>query len=116
MTGASYQQAGIEIQAKELFSQLRGALERVFAPARVEQFLRKLENKGIRIRDLDAVLAKQVFEQLDEQLRAYGKSARLIYMGLPVSDQAQFRELYLTALEAVDQGLREKYAKLYRYY
>jgi hypothetical protein len=33
-----------------------------------------------------------------------------------VGDQAQIREFYLTALEAVDLPLREKFKQLYRYY
>jgi hypothetical protein len=39
-----------------------------------------------------------------------------LYLALTVSDQAQIREFYLTALEAVDLGLREKFSKVYRYY
>ena len=48
--------------------------------------------------------------------RRTAKSAQQLYDALPVSDQAQVREFYLTALEAVDLPLREKFNKLYRYY
>jgi hypothetical protein len=39
-----------------------------------------------------------------------------LYQGLPVSDQAQIRELYLSRIEQVDRVLRERFSKLYRYY
>ena len=45
-----------------------------------------------------------------------GKTAQQFYDALAVTNQAQIREFYLTALEAVDLPLREKYKKLYRYY
>jgi len=116
MSQAGFEQAGIEVQQKAVFDLLRGAIERVFAPDRVEQFLQKLDRKNLSIRQFEEVLGKSVFEQLDEQLARSGKTARQLYAELSVSDQGQMRELYLTALEAVDQGLREKYAKIYRYY
>jgi len=116
MSQAGFEQAGIEVQQKAAFDLLRGAIERVFAPDRVERFLQKLDRKNLSIRQFEEVLGKSVFEQLDEQLARSGKTARQLYAGLSVSDQGQMRELYLTALEAVDQGLREKYAKIYRYY
>ena len=39
-----------------------------------------------------------------------------LYESLPVSDQAQMREFYLSKLETVDQALRHKFKKLYQYY
>ncbi len=116
MSQASYEQAGIEIQDKAGYGELHGAIVRVFSPACVERFLQKLEHKGLSIRNFEKVLAKQVFEQLDEQLRGSGKKAAELYESLPLSDKGQIREQYLTALEAVNEGLREKYAKIYRYY
>ncbi len=113
---ATYEQAGIAIQNQELFGELSGAIGRVFSPSRVEQFLQKLENKGLSIRNFEKVLAKQVLEQLDETLGRSGKRSAAIYESLPMSDRGQIRERYLTALEAVDGALREKYSKLYRYY
>ncbi len=116
MSQAGFEQAGIEIQNKEVFGELSGAISRVFSPACVERFLQKLENKGLSIRNFEKVLAKQVLEQLDEQLKRTGKKSAELYEALPMSDRGQIREQYLTALEAVDQALRDKYAKLYRYY
>ena len=43
-------------------------------------------------------------------------SAWQLYQALPVSDQAQMRELYLSKLETVDIALRHKFKKLYQYY
>ena len=113
---STYQQAGIEIQDNAVYGELRGAIDRVFAPERVEAFLKKLENKGLSIRNFEKVLSKQVFEQLDETLGRSGKKSAELYEALPMSDRGQAREFYLTALEAVDERLREKYSKLYRYY
>jgi hypothetical protein len=42
--------------------------------------------------------------------------AQQLYQGLPVSDQAQMREFYLSKLEGVDIALRHKFKKLYQYY
>jgi hypothetical protein len=116
MSQASYQQAGIEIQDKVRFGELQGAMARTFSPESIEKFLKKLENKSLSIRNFEKVLSKQVFEQLDETLGRSGQKSADLYEALPMSDRGQAREFYLTALEAVDQKLREKYSKLYRYY
>jgi hypothetical protein len=62
------------------------------------------------------VLNKRVLDEVDETLSRSGKTALELYNSLSVSDQAQMRELYLTALESLELGLREKYSKIYRYY
>jgi hypothetical protein len=43
-------------------------------------------------------------------------SAWQLYQALPLSDQAQMREFYLSKLETVDVALRHKFKKLYQYY
>jgi len=43
-------------------------------------------------------------------------NASELYQALPVSDQAQMRELYLSKLEGIDVALRHKFRKLYQYY
>jgi len=116
MSQATYKQAVIEIQNKEVFEELRGAFDRIFAAAAVERFLKRLENKGLSIRSFEAVLAKQVLEQLDEPLARSGKKAADLYQALPMSDRGLMREHYLTAIEAIEERLREKYSKIYRYY
>jgi hypothetical protein len=45
-----------------------------------------------------------------------GLSAWQLYQALPLSDQAQMREFYLSKLETVDIALRHKFKKLYQYY
>jgi hypothetical protein len=43
-------------------------------------------------------------------------SAWQLYQALPLSDQAQMREFYLSKLEAVDTALRHKFKRVYQYY
>jgi len=74
-----------------------------------------VEKEGIRVRQWDKVITQSVIERVDDK---FGKSttARKLYEALPVSDQAQMREFYLSKLEAVSQELRTKYKKIYQYY
>ncbi len=111
-----FQKAQIAIENPEAFGALQSTIERVFAPVRVERLMKRLEKRGVSIRNFEDVLNKGVLEQVDETLSSSGKSARTLYDVLTVSDQAQLRELYLTALESIEPSLREKYAKIYRYY
>ncbi len=111
-----FQKAQIAIGNPEAFGALQSAIGRVFAPERVEKFMKRLEKRGVSIRDFEDVMNKRVLEEVDEGLSSSGKTARGLYDSLPVSDQAQMRELYLTSLESIELGLREKYAKIYRYY
>ena len=111
-----FQQAALRVEKLDEFEQLRSALARIFAAGAVEEFLRLLQRKGVPIRDFDRVLREKLLEKTDRKLAQAGVSARQLYDALPVSDQAQVREFYLTALEAVDLPLREKFNKLYRYY
>jgi len=111
-----FQQAGIRIEKLDEYEQLHSALARVFAPAAVEKFLRLLQRKGVPIRDFHRVLREKLLEKADPALKQSGKSAQQLYDALTTSDQAQMREFYLTTLEAVDQPLRERFNKLYRYY
>jgi len=112
----AFQQAGIQIEKLQEYEQLHSALNRIFAPAAVEKFLRLLQRKGVPIRDFHRILREKLLEQADATLAKGGRSAQQIYDALTTSDQAQAREFYLTTLEAVDQLLREKFNKLYRYY
>ena len=111
-----FQKALIAIENPEAFGALQSTIERVFAPARVEKFLKRLVKRGVSVRNFDHVMDNRVMEDVDETLRNSGKTARGLYDALPLSDQAQMRELYLTSLESIELGLREKYAKIYRYY
>ena len=107
-------EASIQVERQKEFGELKRALLRALAPSEVDQFLHRLQAKGIRIRDIDLVLASGVLEQGDEELARAG--ARKLYDALTISDHAQLREFYLLKIEEVDSRLRTKYQKLYRYY
>jgi hypothetical protein len=115
-TRVPFQQPVLGVEKREEFAQLQSAMERIFAAGSVDRFLRLLRSKGVPIRDFDRVLREKLLEQADATLAKSGKSARQWYDAVSVSDQAQIREFYLTALEAVDLPLREKFKQLYRYY
>jgi L-2-hydroxyglutarate oxidase LhgO len=104
-----FEQAAIKIEKAQEYTKLQGAIEQAFLPDEVEQFLKQLDRKGIRIRDVDAVLAKKVLD-------GSGLNAQQLYQSLPLSDQAQICEFYLSKLESVDIALRHKFKKLYQYY
>jgi len=108
----AFEQAAIKVEKEREFVGLQAAVERAFLPEKVERFLKRLDRKGIRIRDFDAVLAQRVLEGFGEP----GLNAQQVYQSLPVSDQAQMREFYLSKLEAVEQQLRHRFKKLYQYY
>ena len=108
----SFEQAAIKVEKAQEFARLQAAIEQAFLPDKVEQFLKQLDRKGIRVRNVDAVLAKKLLEQFGEP----GLNAQLLYQALPLSDQAQIRELYLSKLEGVDTALRHKFKKLYQDY
>ena len=75
--------------------------------------MKKLERKGLRVRDFDAVLRQRILESVVGEAEL---NAQQLYQSLPVSDQAQMREFYLSKLEGIDVALRHKFRKLYQYY
>ena len=92
----SFQQAAIKVEKTQEFARLQKAVEQAFLPEKAQGFLKQLDRKGIRVRDFDAVLAQRLLESVgDSEL-----NARQLYESLPVSDQAQMREFYLSKLEA----------------
>jgi len=109
----SFEQAAIKIEKLKEFAKLQAAVEQAFLPENAERFLKQLDRKGIRVRDFDAVLAQRILEGVVEEAEL---NARQLYESLPVSDQAQMREFYLSKLESVDIALRHKFKKLYQYY
>jgi hypothetical protein len=112
-----FEQATIKIEKQQEFAKLQAAVEQAFLPEKVERFLKQLDRKGIRVREFDAVLAARLLEEVTGRSAA-GKelSAWQLYQALPLSDQAQMREFYLSKLETVDTALRHKFRKLYQYY
>jgi hypothetical protein len=110
----SFQQVAIRVEKEKEFEELRSAINRAFGSETVEKFLKQVRKSGTRIRDLEAILARGVFEKVDGTLAKLGGQG--LYRALAVSDQAQMREFYLTRVEEVDPGLRTKFQQLYRYY
>jgi len=102
----AFEQATIAIVKSQEFGTLKAAIERTFAADQVESFLSKLEQRSMRVRNFDGVLGAGLLNEA---------GAKAIYDALPVSDQAQIREFYLTRLEAVSEPLRHKYKQVYRY-
>src|SRR5271165_3845013 len=108
----AFEQATIKIEKAQEFSKLQTAIEQAFLPEKAERFLKQLDREGIRVRDFDAVLAQRVLEGFAEAGLGGSKfDARKLYELLPVSDQAQMREFYLSKLEGVDVALRHKFKK-----
>ena len=109
----AFEQATIKIENERSFSELRAALDQVFAADRITKYLKKLSGQNIRIRDWDAILMAGTIEAI---AGLKSGTVRILYLALTVSDQAQLRELYLSKLEDVAPELRTKFSKLYRYY
>ena len=110
----SFQPTVIRVEKEQEFEELKGAINRALDPERVEKFRKRVRRSGARIRDLEAILARGVFEKVDGTLAKLG--AQKLYQALTVSDQAQMREFYLSRVEEVEPGLRTKFQQLYRYY
>jgi hypothetical protein len=110
----SFQPVAIRIEKEQEFGELKGAIDRAFGADTVEKFLKRVRRSGARIRDLEAILARGVFEKVDGTLAKSG--AQKSYQALALSDQGQMREFYLSKLETVDRELRHKFKKLYQYY
>ena len=103
----------IKIEKEREFGDLKAAMEKAFAADRVTKYLKVLDSRKIRVRDLDAVFAA---DAIDRAAGDNAGTARSLYSSLPVSDQAQMREFYLSKIEEVDPALRAKFHKLYQYY
>jgi len=110
----SFQQTVIRVEKEKEYEELRGAINRALDPERVEKFLKRVRKSGARVRDLETILARGVFEKVDDTLAKLG--AQKLYQALTISDQAQMREFYLSKVEEVDPALRAKFQQLYRYY
>ena len=113
MSRVQFEQARFPVQKESEFQQLRSAIERVFAPACVKRFLKRLDKAHIPVRHFEDALAGGHFDRVDEQLARSGRTARELYESLTVSDQSLIREFYLTTLEKVDVALRSKFREIY---
>jgi len=112
-----FEQATIKIEKQQEYGALQAVIEQVFSPEKTEPFLKQLDRKGLRIRNFDGVLAARALEDVAGASQAGSKlSAWQLYQALPLSDQAQMREFYLSKLETVDIALRHRFKKLFQYY
>jgi len=109
-----FEQATIKVEKQQEFGELQAAVEQAFAPDATEKFLKLLDRKDVRVRDFDGVLAARALEDVVKAPKDF--SASRLYQALPVSDQAQMREFYLSKLESIGQAMRHKFKKLYQYY
>jgi hypothetical protein len=109
----AFEQATIKVQKEAEFARLQAAVEHAFLPEKTERFLKQLERKDVRVRDFDGVLTARA---LEDAVGSAELNAHQLYQVLPVSDQAQMREFYLSKLEGIDSALRHKFKKLYQYY
>jgi hypothetical protein len=107
-----FEQATIKVVNEREFDELKAAVELVFASERVEKYLKALKSHGIRARALDKILAANL---IDAGAGNKAGTAKTKYESLPVSDQGQFREFYLSKVEEVDPSLRAKFHKVYQY-
>jgi len=101
-----FEQAAIKVEKQQEFGELKAAIERAFRPQAVESFLKKMQGKGIRIRDFDSLVRRGILDDGTQEL----------YQSLAVSDRAQLREFYLSRVEEVEPRLRTKFHKIYQYY
>jgi hypothetical protein len=108
-----FEQGVLKVEKEREFGELKSSIEKAFVPDRVVKYLKVLASRGIRVRDLDAAFTAGAFDRANGDASG---TARNLYSSLPVSDQSQIREFYLSKLEEVDTSVREKFQKLYQYY
>ncbi len=108
-----FEQGTIKVEKEREFGNLKAAIQKAFAADRVTKYLKELDSRKIRVRNLDAVFAA---DAIDRAAGEKAGTARSLYNLLSVSDQAQVREFYLSKVEEVDPALRAKFHKLYQYY
>jgi len=108
----TFEQATIGVVREREFSELKKTIEDAVSGARIVKYLKSLASHKVRVRDLERVLAANA---LDDATASRRGTAESLYSSLPVSDQAQLREFYLSKIEEVDPVLRTKFHKLYQY-
>jgi hypothetical protein len=101
-----FEQAAIAVQDEAGYVQLHALIDLAFSSGEIEVFLSRVARRKQGIRAFEAILEAGLL----------GREAESLYKALPVSDQAQTRERYLQAVEAVAEGLRQRYFKVYASY
>ena len=110
------QPAVLPVVREKEFAELKGVISRSLSAANVEEFLKRVKKSRSRVREFDLILASGVFERVDQEFARSGRTAKTLYGELPVSDQSQIREFYLSKVEEVEPALRTKFQRLYQYY
>ncbi len=108
-----FEQGTIKVEKEREFNDLKSTIEKVFAADRVTKYFKELDGRRIRVRDLDGAFAA---DAIDRAVGDRAGTARSWYGVLPVPDQAQVREFYLSKVEEVEPALRAKFHRLYQYY
>jgi hypothetical protein len=108
----AFEQATIKVVKEREFGELKAIIEQVLAPGRVVKFLKALDSRGLQVRNFDRIMATKLIDSVAGTKAGLTES---VYGSLPVSDQAQLREFYLSRIEEVDPALRVKFRKVYRY-
>ena len=98
--------AEISVQDQKAYDELHALLNAAFDDRDIEVFLNRVKRAGLPVRSFEEILSRGIL----------GKQAASLYASLPVSDQALTRERYLQLIEAVPEGLRQRYLKVYAYY
>jgi hypothetical protein len=96
----------LPIEDEARFSTIKASLEPLFAPGRVDGFLKQVQRARLRVRDFEGLLQRGMF----------GKGTAEAYQAMSDSDRGQTRELYLSLVEQVGPDLRGKFLKVYAYY
>jgi hypothetical protein len=108
-----FEQGIIKVEKEREFGELKTSIEKIFTADRVTKYLRQLDSRNIRVRNLEAVFAADVIDRASGEKAG---TARSLHSAMSVSDQAQVREFYLSRVEEVEPALRAKFHKLYQYY
>jgi hypothetical protein len=101
-----FEQATLPVQNEQVFAEVAQALDQAFSSKNVEDFLHRIKRAGLRARDFEAVMNKNLL----------GRETPTRYALLCNADQGQIREKYLWLVEQVAPELRARFLKVYAYY
>ena len=110
--GVSFEQAQIAVQDAAGYEKAKALIASALSQANVDKFLKSVKSAGFKIREFEKVLNASLLEKATGTRQG---EAATVYQKLPVSDQAQVRELYLVGIEQVATDLRRKHQKVYEY-
>jgi hypothetical protein len=108
----AFTQAEIPVENAEVFGRLKARVEQALSAGQVEKFLKAVSAAGLLIRQYEEILQRGV---LDRATGGQAGEAQSWYAALSPSDQGLMREFYLTRIEDVDDALRVRFHKVYRY-